>query len=307
MPTHRPFRFGVVASQAQSADEWIAKARRVESMGFATLVMPDVLEHVPAVFPALAVAATATTRLRVGTYVLANDYRNPLMTAREASTLDLLSGGRFELGMGAGRPAQTPTTKSSGFHSNRPGAASSGLKKVSGLSKRCSMARRSLRMDSITPCRKARYFPGPPSSRIHRFSIAGTARRILTLAGREADIVGIGGRPNEAADAVEEKIQWVRDGAGGRFDQIELNANLMAVGDRVHPQALQWLGMDEAEVRRSESPFILLGSAERNGRQARGAPRIARVLLPPRVRKLSRAIRAGCGTANWSIAERYSP
>src|SRR5215831_6657951 len=101
----RPFRFGVVAAQARSAEEWTAKARRIESLGFSTLLMPDGLRYVPAPVPALAAAAAVTSTLRVGTYVLANDFRNPVLVAKDAATVDLVSGGRFELGIGAGRPA----------------------------------------------------------------------------------------------------------------------------------------------------------------------------------------------------------
>src|SRR5215467_13732785 len=100
----KPFRFGVVSAFAPSGEHWLATARRVESLGFATLVIPDNLRHTLAPMPALAAAAAATQTLRIGTYVLANDYRNPLMLAKEAATLDLLSGGRLELGVGAGRP-----------------------------------------------------------------------------------------------------------------------------------------------------------------------------------------------------------
>src|SRR3954454_3282099 len=104
MMAHRPFRFGVVAAQARSGEEWVAKARRVEALGYATLVIPDNLQHSLTTLPALAPVAAATRTLRVGTYVLANDYRNPVMLAKYAATLDLLSDGRFELGLGAGRP-----------------------------------------------------------------------------------------------------------------------------------------------------------------------------------------------------------
>ena len=104
MPHVRPFRFGVVAAAARSGDEWIGKARRAESLGYATLVMPDNLQYTLAPLPALAMAAAATTSLRLGTYVLPNDFRNPVLLAKDVATLDLLSGGRFELGIGAGRP-----------------------------------------------------------------------------------------------------------------------------------------------------------------------------------------------------------
>jgi alkanesulfonate monooxygenase SsuD/methylene tetrahydromethanopterin reductase-like flavin-dependent oxidoreductase (luciferase family) len=100
---HRPFRFGVVVTHAQSHNAWITTARRVEELGYATLLMPD-RPSIGGLAPltALAVAAEATTALRVGSYVFCNDYRHPLLLAREAATLDLLSEGRFELGLGAG-------------------------------------------------------------------------------------------------------------------------------------------------------------------------------------------------------------
>jgi len=262
MTAARAFRFGVVAAQAQSGADWISKARRIESLGYSTMVMPDVLDHVPAAFPALAVAATATSHLRVGTYVLANDYRNPFVTAREASTLDALSEGRFELGIGAGRPNADSDYRKLGIPFDSPGRRIERLEESLAAIKTLFRGEQiqadgqhyTLAGSSLTP-RPAQQ-PHPP------ILIAGTARRILSLAGREADIVGIGGRPNESPDAIKEKIQWVRDAAGDRFDRIELNANLMAVGERVHPQALQWLGLDEAEALRSESPFILIGSTD---------------------------------------------
>src|SRR5438105_11982545 len=97
----RTFRFGVVAARAGSGQEWLDKARRVESLGFDTLVLPDTLQYSLAPFPALAAAAAVTRTLRVGTFVLANDYRHPVMLAKEAATLDFISGGRLELGIGA--------------------------------------------------------------------------------------------------------------------------------------------------------------------------------------------------------------
>src|SRR5438105_15732142 len=100
---HRPFRFGVVAAYAPSHTAWITTARKVEGLGYATLLMPD-RTTVGSLAPltALAVAAEATTSLRIGSYVFCNDYRHPVILAREAATLDLLSDGCFELGLGAG-------------------------------------------------------------------------------------------------------------------------------------------------------------------------------------------------------------
>jgi len=98
-----PFRFGVVAAYAPSHTAWITTARRIEELGYSTLLMPDrtTIDSL-APLPALAVAAQATTSLRVGTYVLCNEYRHPVLLAREAATLDLLSGGRAEIVAGRG-------------------------------------------------------------------------------------------------------------------------------------------------------------------------------------------------------------
>src|SRR5687767_12799687 len=102
MARDRRFRFGVQCSFAGTGEEWAAKARRVEELGYSTLCVPDHFDDQLAPIPALVAAAGATSTLRVGTLVLDNDYRHPLLTAKEAATADLLSGGRFELGMGAG-------------------------------------------------------------------------------------------------------------------------------------------------------------------------------------------------------------
>src|SRR6266513_4571209 len=100
---HKPFRFGVVVAYAPSHTAWITTARRVEELGYATLLLPDRL-NIGGLAPltALAGAAEATTVLRIGSYVFCNEYRHPVLLAREAATLGLLSEGRFELGLGAG-------------------------------------------------------------------------------------------------------------------------------------------------------------------------------------------------------------
>ena len=96
------FRFAVQQGSAPSGEAWAAIARRAESIGYDLLVMPDHLGQQLSPFAALATAAAATTRLRIAAFVFANDYRHPLILAREAATLDFLSGGRFEMGLGAG-------------------------------------------------------------------------------------------------------------------------------------------------------------------------------------------------------------
>src|SRR5262245_14038006 len=98
----KPFRFGVSVRTIESAAGWTALARKLEALGYATLNVPDHLTARLAPMPALAIAAGVTTRLRLGTLVLNNDFRHPVLVAREAATLDVLSGGRAELGLGAG-------------------------------------------------------------------------------------------------------------------------------------------------------------------------------------------------------------
>jgi len=98
----KAFRFGVVTGGHNSRSAWIALAQRVEALGYSSLLVPDVLGTPIATTTALAVAATATTKLRIGSFVFVNDYRNPALLAREIATLDQLSDGRVELGLGAG-------------------------------------------------------------------------------------------------------------------------------------------------------------------------------------------------------------
>ena len=99
----RTFRFGVVAAPTGGGDAWLALARRVEELGYATLLMPDVAALAEP-FAALGMAAGATTRLRVGTFVLAAPLRTPHQAAWAGHSLSRLSGGRFEFGIGTGRP-----------------------------------------------------------------------------------------------------------------------------------------------------------------------------------------------------------
>src|SRR5205809_2963243 len=98
----KPFRFGVSVRSAGSRAEWEDKARTLEALGYSTLTVPDHLAEMIAPIPALVSAAAVTKTLRIATTVLNNDFRHPVLLAREAATIDLLTDGRLELGMGAG-------------------------------------------------------------------------------------------------------------------------------------------------------------------------------------------------------------
>jgi probable F420-dependent oxidoreductase len=232
MASERRFRFGAHCSYATSAGEWAAKARRLEDLGYSTLCVPDHFDDQLAPIPALTAAAGATTTLRLGTLVLDNDYRHPLLTAKEAATVDLLSGGRLELGMGAGWMASD--YRQSGIALDPPGVRidrlEEGLAVVKGLlaGGKFSFTGRHYTVTAHpgTPLPVQR--PHPP------ILVGGGGRRILSLAGREADIVSVNfdlssGRigthlgATATAEGTAEKVGWVREAAGDRFDDIELS------------------------------------------------------------------------------------
>ena len=131
----RKFRFGIQTSRAGSAEAWAAKARQIEALGYSTLFVPDHFNDQFAPVPALMAAADATSTLRLGTMVLDNDYRHPLVLAKEMATLDVLSGGRLELGLGAGW--MRTDYEQSGIPYDRPGVRirrfEEGLQIVKGL------------------------------------------------------------------------------------------------------------------------------------------------------------------------------
>jgi probable F420-dependent oxidoreductase len=231
--TLRPFRFGIVAAAARSSDEWADKARRAEALGYASLVMPENLQYTLAPLPALAVAAAATRSLRLGTYVLPNDFRNPVMLAKEVATLDLLSSGRFELGLGAGRPDAAAENRMLGLEFD------SGAVRVARLSESIAIlkqlfAGKAVSMNSTHySLTDAQISPLPTQQPHPPILVAGSGKQMLSLAAREADIIAVGLPPDATEAVAAERIGWIRDAAGARFSQIELNVNVMAVGDRV--------------------------------------------------------------------------
>jgi probable F420-dependent oxidoreductase len=224
---HRPFRFGVVAAYAQSHTAWITTARRVEELGYATLLLPD-RTTIGSLAPliALAVAAEATTTLRIGSYVLCNEYRHPVLLAREAATLDLLSEGRFELGLGAGvGPAE--------FQQMGIPFANAGTR-VGHLEETLQLMKRLFTQETVNFAGKYYTLTEmkgnlPPVQKPHLpILVAGSGERMLKLAGREANIVAIGSKITQhgvdPADAsLEQKIAWIKEAAGQRFADLELS------------------------------------------------------------------------------------
>ena len=224
---NRPFRFGVVAAYATSHTAWISTARRVEELGYATLLMPDrtsIGSFAP--FPALAVAAEATKELRVGSYVFCNEYRHPVILARDAATLDLLSEGRFELGLGAGVGPYEARQMGIPF-------ADAGVR-VGHLNEALQLIKQLFAEETVNF--QGKYYTVtemkgniPAAQKPHMpILVAGAGERMLKLAAREADIIAIGFRrtaqgldPTDAT--MEQKIAWIKEASGNRFAELELS------------------------------------------------------------------------------------
>ncbi len=259
---HHPFRFGVVAAHARSGEEWAAKARHIEALGYATLVIPDNLQHTLAPLPALAVAATATRTLRVGTYVLANDYRNPVMLAKDAATLDLLSGGRFELGIGAGRPTAATESRMLGVPFEAGGVRLARLAESLAIIKPLLAGQRVTATGPQYGAADAEISPLPIQQPRLPILIAGSGPRLLALAAREADIVALGVGPEANEAVVAEKIALLREAAGERFGQLEININLMMVGEQMPRWIAAQFGANAGQLARSGAIPVLTGTTD---------------------------------------------
>lgn len=232
-----PFRFGVINEQSHNPQTWMNHARRVEDLGYATFLIrdhfvPDYFGDQLAPFSALTAAALATTTLRVGTLVIDNDYRHPVVLAKEAATLDALSGGRLELGLGAGWLRTEYAQAGLPFDSagTRISRLAESLRVLNGLfaDGPFTYAGEHYHVTNLDGYPKPIQRPRPP------ILVGGGQKRMLMLAGREADIISmlttsvasgaLSDDPTERlAESVRQKIEWVRQGAGERFAQIEFN------------------------------------------------------------------------------------
>jgi probable F420-dependent oxidoreductase len=283
----RPFRFSVQAFEATSATEWTDIARRAEDLGYSTLFTTDhyfgpgaisdssghrAVDVAP--IAATMMAAAATNTLRVGCRVSCVDYHNPVVLAKELATIDLLSDGRLEAGLGAGWVAAE--YEGLGLAMDRPGVRIARLAEVVGLLK-AHWSGDDIDIDGTyvhahgfagrpLPVQK----PHPP------IFIGGGSPKILRLAGELADIVslnfnnaagklGSGSVASATLSATLQKLEWVRAGAGARYDDIELEvaAYFVAVQDdpsaAVEAMAARF-GVSTEEL--LEHPHALLGSVD---------------------------------------------
>ncbi len=273
--THpRPFRFGVLAAKARSSSEWKDTARKAEDLGYSTLLMPDHFGDQLSPIAALSTAAAVTETLRVGALVFANDFRHPAVLAKETATLDLLSDGRLEVGLGAGWMMEDYTA--TGIHEDRPGVRIDRLiEAVAVLRGLWGGEAFSFDGDHYTISEMVGR-PRPAQAGGPPIIVGGGGRRVLSTAARLADIVGVNPNVGEgkvgpeaiasmSADATEQKLGWVREAAGDRFDDIEISILKFVTivtddRDGVAAKVGGAMGMDAATL--LASPHTLVGSAE---------------------------------------------
>ena len=276
----RPFRFLTAVQGVMDGAALAEAARRAEDAGYSTLVVPDHLIEQLSPVPVMATVAAATATLRMGTFVFNNDLRHPAVLAQDVASVDVLSGGRVEIGIGAGW--------------NRAEYEAVGIP-LDPVGTRVS------RLTESIAVLKGSFGDGPFSFQGEHFTITdydghpkpvqrphppiligGGGRRILTLAGREADIVGLAPRMlgTERVDprsitlaATVEKLDWVREAAGDRYDSLEINAypsgSPVIVTDDARGEArkriealLARTGVELTEDEVLESPHIYIGSID---------------------------------------------
>jgi probable F420-dependent oxidoreductase len=271
--TDRPFRFGATATRAESGDEWKKLCRRVERAGCSTLHLSDHFNEQFSPLPALAAAAAVTTTLRIGPLVLCNDFRRPVALAKELATVDRLSDGRLEWGMGAGW--HEPEYDAAGVAFDPPAVRVDRLVEAIEVMKPLLAGESSThdgthyRTGGVTGWPPAVQRPHPP------LLVGAAGRRLLSYAAREADIVGVG--PSVAAhpamgagrrsyvEATDEQLRWITDAARGRAEGPELHMVAFPVvvtdePDEVWRNVARSAGVSVDEMR--TSPHVLIGSVD---------------------------------------------
>ena len=234
---NRPMRFGVITSHAPDGPSWRARARRAEELGYSTLLMPDHFQEQWAPLVALTVAAEATEHLNVGTLVFANDYRHPVVLAKEIATLDRASGGRVELGLGAGW--KRSDYDEAGLEYDRPGVRIERLAESLAVMKALWTLRRpgAFLRRPLRARRRGRHAARRSVVRIRRSASAGEAGGSSRSPAREADIVAVNptmtagrarrvaGRAPRPRPRTTRRSGGYATRAGDRFDDIELQCH----------------------------------------------------------------------------------
>jgi probable F420-dependent oxidoreductase len=221
--TNRKFRFGVTG-RGNSLADWRDFARKAEALGYSTLVLPDHFSRQFAPLLALTAAAQVTSTLRLGTLVLDNDFRHPALLAKEAATMDLLSDGRFELGVGTG--SQPADNEHTGLALDAPRVRVERFEELLQILQACFSAEETISFaGKHYQLADLPAYPKPVQQRIPLL-MGARGPRMLRLAARQADIIGIMGSADMNS---HEQLNVVRETAGERFDRIEFNALYLRV------------------------------------------------------------------------------
>jgi probable F420-dependent oxidoreductase len=268
----RPFRFGAEMLHSFEGRSWTDSVREAEALGYSTVFVPDHFDEGYGPLTAMAATAVVTTTLKVGALVFDCDFRHPAVLARELASIDVLSEGRLEVGLGAGWkkldydrsgiPMDPPKVRVDRMIEH--------MKVLKGLfaDGPFSFEGEHFRITELDGTPKPHRPGGPP------FLIGGGGRRVLRFAAANADIVGVNasihsGEVDTAAaqdalpESIDEKVGWVRDGAGVRFDEIELNAwlSVASITDDTAGMAEMLAGVFEASPQNVlDSPLTLIGS-----------------------------------------------
>ncbi len=268
-----PIRFSANIGQTP-IDSLVATAQRAEELGFHSVTVPDHLDDQPAPLIALTAVAGATTTIRLLPLVLANDYRHPAVLAKELATLDAFSGGRLEVGLGAGW--MTTDYEFSGIQLHSPGTRIRRLREsvdiVAGL-----LRGEQLAVDGeFYTVHGSASAPAPSQTNGVPIMLAGGKEKMLTLAGEKADIIGI--NPGLTAGVIDEragrdstlertdqKLEWVRNASGPRFDSLIIQTRIhlaMITNDRetVAQEMAPLLGITAEEA--LASPHALVGTVD---------------------------------------------
>ena len=273
-PMSQPFRFGVSAGALTDPRAVVALAVRAEALGYDTIAISDHLDDGCAPLIALTAAAAATERIRLATLVLANDFRNPAVLAKELATLDVVSDGRVEWGIGAGW--KTTDYAKAGIPLDRPGVRIARLAEAVAVMKRCfadgafSFTGAHYRAEELDGLPKPVQRPHPP------LMIACGGPKVLALAGREADIVGVNlslasGDLDAAAGAsgapveTDRKIAAARAGAGNRADELVFQTRIHMVlptDDRMALIESMAPGFSLTPTEAAEMPHVLVGTTD---------------------------------------------
>jgi probable F420-dependent oxidoreductase len=271
MTDPRPFRFGIQASTATTRQEWVSLAQRAEGHGYSVLTMPDHFGDQLAPVPAMMAAAAATTDLRVCALVFDNDYKHPVVLAKELATMDLLSDGRVEIGLGAGW--MVSDYEQLGIPYDKPGVRIDRFVEGLHIIQQCMQPDAFSFSGSHYTITGYNGLPKPAQAKVPVL-IGGGGKRVLGIAAREADIVGINPSMHTGvvgpetfghmtAESVDEKVAIVQAAAGDRFQDIELNIRAFLVnvtddGAGARGRLASMLGVGDDML--VTSPFALIGS-----------------------------------------------